>query len=249
MPRSLNEIPFMSPIADQVRNILGTAGCKTDNDIVNLGCTGLVYKLAHNSALTISSNALAMAERVRSNMDGSGCGLPCYVPPTLFCRVHNTIGGLQVGQVQHNPEGVPLCSRELNAEESLHVKAVQAGINQEGVKEAKARFGLEEVEVQEGVMVEPPKLPVDPPTDRDFVRQFLCPEHKEVNWKCRYCLAAAIINGPLEPKVDICSHDEGGVEWTAYSPDVLSATLRSAPSGVQLHVIVARWSRELKRQF
>ena len=52
-----------------------------------------------------------MAVRVRENMGGSGCGLPCYVPPDRFCMVHNTIG--VDGQSQRNPDGVSYCSHEV----------------------------------------------------------------------------------------------------------------------------------------
>ena len=75
--------------------------------------------------------ALSLARLVRMNMSGSICGLPCYVPRTRFCLVHNTIGGLQLAgnadgpQRQRYPQGVPVCSRKLTRREKKAVGFVE----------------------------------------------------------------------------------------------------------------------------
>lgn len=255
----LADIPFTSPIADQVRNILRESGCVTDDDIVNLGCTGLMLKLVRAPVLTISGNALAMAVRVRENMGGSGCGLPCYVPPDRFCMVHNTIGGLERGQSQRNPDGVSYCSHEVTGAQAAHMQAVQAKITQEGLKEGAKLFGLEPVEDGGVLGAVDPIGPEGELQDRssEFVGvgdklasrdgRYYCMEHgntrlAETDWVCQYCLAASIANGG-SPQVQVVTPGH-----TPNSIATLQRCLRDDYPEVSVVVTVAKWTRKLVRE-
>lgn len=222
----------------KVRSILGSAGVEVVQDIIELGCTGLLHELGP------AESALERARFVRANMGGSGIGLPCYVPSTRFCWVHNTIGGLQAGQRGLHPEGVALCSRELTPEERDHMAVMGAFVEQEGLKRAQ-EMGLG-IEAEDEEMV---KVTVDEPaqdtgTKSHLGPDFICPEHKERVWKCRYCLAAAVIHGPPEP---ILTMDEGWrSEVQGFSDSALEKSLRDAigPS-VFVRVVVAWFKRQL----
>jgi len=208
MPRFLDDIPFASPEAEQVRRILCTIGCTTDDDIVRLGCVGLVAEFERNpsSVMEDSRSNLTIAAFIRENMQGSGCGLPCYVPPTRFCLVHNTIGGLQQGQAARHATWVPNVSRELNSDERKHVAGVQAEIDRSALSEAQEHFGAEQVvePVETKTVVQPPSV-----CSIALDSKFCCPEHSRAEpvWNCRFCLAARILNGPLEPRITMMGYE------------------------------------------
>jgi hypothetical protein len=263
MTTPLDQIPLTSSEAEKVRATLRAAGCETDDDIVARGCLGLVVALGARTLMPW--HQLAMVRAVRENMSGSGCGLPCYVPPTRFCLVHNTIGGLQQGQAQRYPDAISLCSRELTSEEALHAAAVSAAIAQEGLREAKARFGLEPIarfglEPVEGGMgdarlVEPegrfkcstgPLGEAGPSCDpgQSSNKNFTCPEHATPQFTCRFCLATMIAYGPEKPEVRL--HLDDSQQFTSVGR--LDAELAEAREGtVDLCVIVASWERKLVR--
>ena len=297
--RVLAEIPFaqdftLSPEEREkrqegVRQILSDAGVKTAEDIVGLGCTGLMLALA--------PDALQKVIFVRANITGSGVGLPCYVGPDKFCLVHNVIGGLQGQQKQRWPEGVPLVSRELTPEEKKHADAIQAMLDKEAESELKKRLG-NDVEVKRSPFPTKEDLRAmnmameeeivggavhkiggtvfphctDPthnhalaslPPRNGFVLpdHFICPEHsnKEPVWKCRFCLAAVIINGPFEPILMVdtelvsvgagCESDKGQGDPIAFLEDALHGEENDAVgSSLELFVRVAHWTRKLVRE-
>lgn len=98
-----------------VRMILKECGVAKAGDINTLGCTGAVKHMPIEAA-----RALLL------DFSGSGFGLPCFVPRSRYCLVHNTIGGLQDGQKQHHEEMVEKISRELTDEEHGKVKLIEA---------------------------------------------------------------------------------------------------------------------------
>ncbi len=235
--RKIEDVPFAcdSPDREFVRKniiqILSDRGARTAQDVIDLGCTGLV-------GAKRSGAAVLDVRDVRSNMAGAGFGLPCYVPPTRYCLVHNTIGGLQPGQKPRHSEFVDLCSRPLTPEEQGHTTDMQALINKEGAAKAKRLFGAERIEPEAPNSRPTPK---PRPDDDMFMEErrshearlglsparnllghivdcdqpvvstapvpldlsFACPEHAHSTlvWACRYCLAAAVINGPIQPEV------------------------------------------------
>jgi hypothetical protein len=99
-----------------VRAVLRVCGISKAGDINTLGCTGAVkHGLSRDAA-----SALIL------DLAGSGVGLPCFVPPSRYCLVHKTIGGLQEGQKPYFTEVVNDISRELNATERGTVKLMEA---------------------------------------------------------------------------------------------------------------------------
>lgn len=105
-------------VVARVRSILKTCECVVADDIAALGCTGLA---AHWGTPT---GLLEAGKFLRLGIAGGGVGLPCFVPPTRFCLVHNTIGGLERGQVPEYPEQIDKVSRELELAERAHLAIV-----------------------------------------------------------------------------------------------------------------------------
>lgn len=227
-----------------VRRIFLDRGARTAQDVIDLGCTGLVgapvdMSIPDEHRLLYKENSpVAQIAFARGRMAGAGFGIPCYVPPTQFCFVHNTVGGLQPNQAGRHPEGLNLCSRPLTLEEQGHTADVQALINKEGAAKTKLLFGAERVEPETPKMLtvedsralnqylearcieemhgcHPCTCDVAQPVESATVstapaaatvpldKKFVCPEHDKdtMIWTCRYCLAAGVINGPLQPDV------------------------------------------------
>jgi len=258
--RLLSEIPFHGD-AVWMRMKLDQAGVKIAQDIIDLGCTGMTLKLRQafgvflreNTAIEDSAGADAVqhrlilddVKRVRSTMGGAGFGLPCYVPSNLFCLVHNTIGGLQQGQAQRHPEGLKLCTRQLTDAEALQVRAMETFVAQEGLKDGEDRFGLEAVERNTDLLVGAEHAPVFHATDTSAIG-FTCPEHKEIVFACRYCLAAAVIHGPFQPVVEIAIQQDGASTITRVPLNKLDEALANGDVEiVEAFVRVKRWSRKL----
>jgi len=263
--RPLNEIQFaldvQDPIAraaraEAVRDLLARAGVSIAQDIVDLGCTGLILQLFAPTPVEARRGMpkpLVVATYMRESMSGSICGLPCYVPPTRFCLVHNTIGALQLvgnvdgAQTNPHPEGVALCSRELTDEERKQAGAVGAVIDEHARKAAKD-FGLEVIDEPSedaealGAPLKNRGLPL--------LSGFCCPEHAEPVWRCRFCLAAAVIAGDFEPVCVLRVFDErGGDKFRDNEANELAAILDTdAFSEVDLYVRAAVWLRKLVRE-
>ncbi len=249
--RTLDEIQFAldTPEAVRMAALLETravfreAGAETAQDIVDLGCTGLAVRLHRTPGW------LRRIQDARANMGGSLCGLPCYVPPDRFCLVHNTIGGLQQHgntdgrQETRHPEGLALCSRELTDEEKKHAGLIKYGIEEMGRKAAGAA-GLE--------VVGEPATPEEAPTRLSTLgisslvaNSFTCPEHTTPEWRCRFCLAQAIVAGPFEPSCIVRTFDNGHVDCQGAE---LSEVLENDYESVELFVRAAVWKRKLIRE-
>lgn len=245
--KPISEIPFAreskTPDVDQqlVRDYLGIAGANIGSDIGDFGCTGLILNLKNKGVV----DYLTWAKFVRSHMDGSGLGLPCYVPPSQFCLVHNTIGGLQKDQEGRHLEGLQLCTRELTSEERAHVEGISAAVEQAGLEEMKKRFGAEKAETESETSTISIPSPV---SGMEYIwvfnDSFQCPEHKQPVWKCRYCLASAIIHGPFEPDVRVRTEVPG--EFFDHPIDKLTEMLElKSAEEVSIYVRVAHWARRL----
>lgn len=231
--------------AQRVYDLLVEAHCGTPQDVIDQGCTGISRNLE-----------LHEARFVRENMTGAGFGLPCYVPNTRFCLVHDTIGGLQEGQTQAYPERANGISRELTDDERKRVGAVAA--HQEAERAAAAHeLGatptddsfdsedplLESVLREAAGRAAPPKLQLNA----------VCPEHPrdKPEYRCRFCLAALIINGPFEPALHLQTVDAHGSR--AHCDGAASLVLQEFNgqfgsgdvAAFSLFVRVARWERKL----
>jgi hypothetical protein len=238
----------------KVRSILIASGAGTARDVIGLGCTGLAFARADSMPL---EKVIAELIFARSHMAGAGFGIPCYVPPTQFCLIHNTIGGLQPNQVPRHPEGLNFCSRALTREEQRHAAGMQALINEEGADKVKKLFGAEKVDpaipdVQE-VAPEVPTVAPAVPTIAPAIStpmavmhaRFFCPEHATLVWACRYCLAVAVVNGPLQPDVFVeCRRRDKSIDSTEI--ENLGAVLGDEGSiEVTAFVRVKCWKRQM----
>jgi hypothetical protein len=257
--RPLSEIQFAlgdpnaGSKATTVREILQDCGVKVAQDLIDLGCTGLIVKL---DELLLAEGGIAEAQFVRANMGGSICGLPCYVPSDRFCLVHNTVGGLQSTgnkdgpQRNPHPRGLARCSRELTADERAKISGVQDFITHEGAKEAMAHFGAEPVEetASEKILIDESALPG---TGRNVVAlaSFTCPEHIEFNPACRYCLAQSIVEGPFEPTVQLTVDHGADRVLTGQHASLLPMMLKdTSVLEIALYVLAARWVRKLVKE-
>ncbi len=234
-----------------VREYLASCMCVHARDIETLGCTG-VAKFEAGQA-----EAVKAGTRLRLGLGGGGVGLPCFVPPTRFCLVHNTVGGLQEWQMQHHPEYVNTISRALTPQERIQVgltdKArrmrggdrtteamdVLSGQNQDVLEEVAS--GLEDVHDEK--VLEERELNDSGPVPFVPSKTWKCIEHSETNWECRYCLAQAVVEGPLDP-VGFLHLDES-VERPMQ--DLEDALATSGASIVEVYVRVATFTRKLAR--
>ncbi len=244
-----------------VREYLAKSGCVYARDIETLGCTG-VAKLAQHGAPEV---AIAVGTRLRLGLGGGGVGLPCFVPPNLFCLVHNTIGGLQDHQKQLHSEMVGAISRELTPQERIQVgltdKArrmrggdrtteamdVLSGQNQDVL--AEVAESLEDAHDER--VLEESKLDDSGPVPFVPLKAWKCAEHTTTNWACRYCLAQAVVEGPLVPTF-IARDDLSvalGVRFCAVTeiPGEIVAAEQSMAKQLQIFVRVATFTRKLAR--
>jgi hypothetical protein len=242
--------PPPEQVAEQtwVRVYLNGAGCAVAGDIEKLGCTGV----AAYAAKLDHGDAIQHGTRLRLGLAGSGVGLPCFVPPTRFCLLHNTIGGLENGQTQHFAQFVDLISRPLTPEEEAKTKVMQHARKLKSVGEVNdfiaGKLPLEDV-VEEDI--EEAELPLV----RLGASSWKCTEHTSTVWTCRYCLAQAIVEGPLEPQVRTLARfpDAAPVstfQSAAYGADVAATLAHAAEedySGFYVVVQAARFTRKLSR--
>lgn len=245
-------------VAERVRAILEDCGIKVADDVEKLGCTGL-----HIHGFGIDDSKF-----VRMGMAGSGVGLPCFVPPSRFCLVHETVGGLQDDQVQEHPDAVDDISRDLTAEERVkyeivdrarRIKAAGDAARMDAASDMLSGRKLPPDLVDEPAAVVPTTamraeahepLPVPPRPVQDRERPWRCPEHDETEWACRYCVAAEVARGPFEPKI-LLVYDEGeGLDQIR--PQEVEAAVgeldQRGVSPVALYVRAARFSRRLARE-
>lgn len=232
-----------------VRTLLGDSGVQTAQGIVDQGCTGF-YALGAT---------LEMLNRLRVGLAGAGVGLPCYVPINRFCLAHNTIGGLEPGQQQNFAAYADLISRELTPEEDLKVALLNKarrldkdtlGKTQRAVSDLLGGRDLEAIEEianrpDNGGEPMSKRFEDDPSLMAKKRAEFgvltaaalpwTCSEHKDLNFSCRYCVAQAIVDGPLTP-----------VYLNGKEPSVLLAD--PAVEAAEIFVRVAKYTRRLARE-
>lgn len=73
-----------------------------------------------------------------------------------------------------------------------------------------------------------------------------CPEHSKTIWSCRFCIAQAIIDGPLVPRMVLENVGETK-PFEIPSEDVDKRMAESEASQMRLYAQVASWSRRLAR--
>lgn len=230
--------------ADSVRALLAKFGAKIAEDIKAIGCTTL-------AAAGIDIEA---ARIFRLGLGGSGVGLTCFVPGDRYCLMHETVGGLQEGQVPKYPEQAAGISRALTAEERVKVGLIEHVRHLDGVSDREradilsgrklpSEFASEDG--QDG-SPPPPLLPPLPVMDSSFV----CPDHDVTSWACRYCIAEAIVKGALVPTLLLTW--EEGTDMTNVTAGELEAKLKElddqGASVAAVYVKAARWSRRLARE-
>ncbi len=249
--------PSPAQIEEQawVRNYLRGCNCVRAGDIEKLGCTGVVMHEmnAHTSSdEAVIAGAVAHGTRLRLGLAGSGVGLPCFVPPSRFCLMHNTIGGLEDGQTQYNDDFVEDISRPLTPEEEAKTKVMQHARKLKSVGEVNdfiaGKSPLEDVVEEQDEEAELSITRLGAPL-------WKCTEHTSTVWTCRYCLAQAIVEGSLEPQVRVLARfpDAAPVstfQSAAYGADVAAALAHAAEedySGFYVVVQAARFTRKLSR--
>jgi hypothetical protein len=251
--RPIEEMLFEG--GEPVRDLLRTLGIKTARDIELLGCTG-----AKAQGLSIEQ-----ISALRLSLAGGGVGLPCFVGIDRFCLAHNTIGGLQVEQEQRHPEFVEAVSRELTREERGRIELIEAARRKRGKTLDDRIMSTTDIlagrELPDGFEAQERVLPesgqTKPPTPTSMLeavlRQdersfFVCVEHKKTNWACRYCVAQAIVEGPLVPEYVV----KNGPSGPAYPAADAMAEVETFDLGgaleVTIYVRAARFTRRLARE-
>lgn len=270
-PRPLAEIPlaYDEPIetrvavADRVRAVLANCGIETADDIAMLGCTGLA---AYNVSIEDS-------RFVRLGLAGSGVGLTCFIPPERFCLVHGVIGGLQEAQLPRHEAMIRSISRELTADEKAQYALVETARQLDGAGKVdrirKTRDVLTGRKVSDEI-VEDLTAALDGTTEDIAERTsypdhhdhhaglplataFTCPEHSRIDWACRYCVAAEVARGPLEPMLSMVriQADESGSE-SSVAPGAVETEVQAFDDqgGARIRLLVqcASWRRRLARE-
>lgn len=210
----------------QYITVLQANGVNTVGDLLT-GCTGLF--LHHFSAEFIKSVRLALA--------GTGVGLPCFVPPSLFCLAHSTIGGLEPGQP--NPPDFDVWRDKLTRPLTLKEEAESKFI--EKVRHARGKTSNERLTQALDALTghDPAKeffddadaisdnrvLPHAPVQSSVVGPAFTCTEHASPNLGCRFCIASIIVKrGSYEVSMrvfDTFDSDVGGTMIPIASEDAL----------------------------
>jgi hypothetical protein len=200
-------------VANRVRSILQACAVRVADDIAKLGCTGVMANAAavvnvagmEPRVPDLSYSAQHAAQFLRIGLAGGGVGLPCFVPITRYCLVHETIGGLEPGQLQMYPEYADAISRELTPPEKARVALIEQA-RQRGRKDPDKAVDIlagrdiaAEEAIQHALTDEQPKADVLHIPAAPVAAEWVCPDHKELNYQCRYCVAQAVVEGPLVP--------------------------------------------------
>ncbi len=257
-------------VARRVRGILAMCDVKIVDDINRLGCTGLTkIWTAHaeeqwNPGIDgLPVNLFGCGQFLRLGLAGCGTGLPCFVPPTRFCLIHNTIGGLMENQAALHPEFVETVSRELTdteratvglREKARHMRGKERDLD---AQELLSGRRLDDVhEVIEGVTGGPDveeeedRRPIEVRPREVTVTPWKCEEHTTTVWSCRHCLAQAIVEGPLEPAFITFTLKDGGsdADIVVQNPTQLETFLaRRDVRAVHVYAQVASFTRKLAR--
>jgi hypothetical protein len=261
--RPLGEIRFAAdlPASDgvsreaveaNIRDLLHRIGVDVEQDIIDMGCTGLVQGLCSLAANELPEEyrglALNAASFIRRHMAGSVCGLPCYVPRDRYCLVHDTIGGLQLAgnfdgpQAQRHPEALPFMSRELTEEERRKVAGIDAKLSADVKAAALAEYGATDLDDEPAGGTPTPSCPIPQPP-------FKCPEHAEPDWVCRKCIAQAIAEGKGAVLSEVEVWNEAAL-IVGHGLSVLEALDEMAADQLvraELWVRVASWSKKVTR--
>lgn len=252
---------------EPVRDLLRTLGIKTAHDIELLGCTG-----AKAQGLSIEQIAA-----LRLSLAGGGVGLPCFVGIDRFCLAHNTIGGLQEQQEQRHKEFVEAVSRPLTKEERGRIELIEAARRKQGKTLGERLVSTGDIlsgrELPDGFAADVPNAEQDrvlprvlqegieqarrgevSPVPMHMLQDWECPEHKKTNWACRYCVAQAIVEGPLVPVYALLEADSGGEsgeDHTGLTPEEMHVALERADAkGLEytaVYVKAATYERRLAR--
>ena len=230
-----------------IRSTFAACGLFTGQDIIDSGCIGLYTGIGVGMPGT---DAIAQARFVREHMSGSVCGLPCYVPPDRFCLIHNTVGGLQKGQTVHSEQSLAACSRPLTNDEAEKCAHLAGLVDKEGADDLR-KFGAEVVEedVPAKLATIAEAATVSIPGERP-VFAWQCPEHVDFNWKCKYCRAQAIVEGPHDPPmiIQVARPSEGEAAPRAIACPLPDALAMPGVARVDFFVQVAKWVRKLTRE-
>jgi hypothetical protein len=256
-------------VAARVREFLLASGCKVGDDVRRLGCTGVAKVMRALDPKLPYSPIISQGKFLRLGLAGSGIGLTCFVPPSRYCLVHETIGGLEDGQKQYHAEYVNAVSRELTPQERATVAVIERARRSEertmsgsmrdatdlltGRKKKEAVAAVteaeagEEEEVPADAEAKEPARQVEP-----LPEPWTCPEHKKTDWRCRYCAAQAIVEGPLELTyaVDVVRGD-GNSEQAVVNGVAVDQYIADCDgegkTGVILFARVAVFTRKLSR--
>lgn len=214
--RLIADMPFEGGAL--TRAMLTRCNVKKAFEIDTLGCTG-----ASGYGLTLDEIAA-----LRLGLAGGGVGLPCFVPPDRYCLAHNTVGGLQREQESRHPANVAAISRELTPQEAGHVaftetvrRTGKGGVGEQMATAAGALGGFGEMprgvemveertatdDVRDGI-AQAQRGEVSPVPASVFDGTFVCPEHAETNWSCRFCVAQTITEGELDTTFAVCGIPE-----------------------------------------
>ncbi|HEV3059670.1 MAG TPA: hypothetical protein VGY48_15575 [Vicinamibacterales bacterium] len=244
---------------ERVRALLRRCNVKIADDITKLGCTGAAH-------YGLSADDIKF---LRAGLAGGGVGLPCFVPPTRYCFLHETTGGLQDGQAPGYSNVIESISRELTPEEIAHNKLVteaQWSDNERGAFEKLRGRKLPEgweanvdaIRKEGGIddVVGAGKIRVpegfSPPMTYTVAWQ--CSEHKKTNWQCRYCVAQAVVDGDIEPTYRLAVGTAVG-DRIAVTDACAAARLaqeiaeedKVGTAGLDVYVRVATFTRKLSR--
>jgi hypothetical protein len=252
--RSINDMPFGAGAPDReaeaqwVRATLATCDVHVAEDIELLGCTGAYAVLQHDmpeGALTGDPvlTTLGAIKRLRLGLAGGGVGLPCFVPIDRFCLAHNTIGGLEPGQAQRHADQVNAISRELTPEEKGKIAVIELA-RKKGRKDPIAASdilaGRDESVLEDAAPI------AEPIAAPKHTAVWKCQEHTNTDWKCRYCIAQAIVDGPLAPVLFV---DDG--EDAIASGNTVEESIAAFDAGGKsrtcVNVRVATFTRKLSR--
>ena len=251
--------PDQERVQTEIRETFKQIGCKTGDDIALVGCTGLAA----------AGHDIERIKWIRENMAGSGIGLTCFVPPSRFCFVHNTIGGLQEEQEQFHADQVAKISRELHPAEKAKVtfvesvRRIKGKSKTETLQMMKDALGGKKIpdEVLKDLDVDgeaPAPVETDPHgvLDRPAIEMFKCPEHGATMWGCNYCLAELVAKGPYTPNMLFAVALEGNSVLpdmvNNIKPDEIDDKIKyvdeNGADTAAVYVQVTRWSRRLARE-
>jgi hypothetical protein len=218
-----------------LRAVLAKMGVETGEDLRRLGCT------------TLSPHcSIEELQRVRLLMGGSGVGLTCFVPPSRYCLVHNTVGGLQDNQKVLGAEYVDAISRELEPHELEGIARVEHVRN---MAEATDRTRLDVLKGKVPAVNGADPLPAVFSSPSPAVALWKCDIHPQTEWACRYCVAQAVVEFELLPSLLLFDGDEllepvTGAEVAARVGELD----KQGGDRVAIFVKAARYTRRLARE-